>query len=193
MVVVPVNVCVPDELYADILNGTLEIYGLVKDNEHKIRKHLPTIKNATEAGVKKAFEVIKEHKEVSIVALSVLAFGTCAAVTISYITNKQNKKNVASFNKNLEAYYSSIKEGTLSNEVIDNLIESLDMLNEQKATIKMSPNKLSAIIFSISDYTNKLAEANNQTVELFNPRKNDNLIDIRDYLQIQKDIISQAS
>lgn len=35
MVVVPINVCVPDDIYDDILNGSLELYGLVKDGEHK--------------------------------------------------------------------------------------------------------------------------------------------------------------
>lgn len=193
MVVVPVNVCVPDDIYADILNGTLELYGLVKDSEHKIRKHLPTIKNATEAGAKKAFEVIKEHKEASIIVLSVVAVSTCAAVTFSCIKSNKNKKSIVSFNECLESYYSSIKEGILSNEVIDDLIHSLDMLEEQKTTIKMSPNKLSSIIFSISDYTNKLAVANNQTIKLLTPKKDDNLIDMREYLKIQKNIISQAS
>lgn len=37
MVVVPINVCVPDDIYKDILNGTLELSGLVKDENHKIK------------------------------------------------------------------------------------------------------------------------------------------------------------
>lgn len=192
MVVVPVNICVPEDVYAEILNGTLELYGLVKDSEHKIRKHLPTIKNATEAGAKKALEVIKEHKEVSIIVLSVIAVSTCAAVTFSCIKNNKYKKNIVTFNKCLEAYYSSIKEGTLSNEVIDDLLHSLDIIEEQKASIKISPDKLSAIIFSIYDYTNKLAEANNQRIKAFKPTKKDNLIDMREYLQIQKGILQAA-
>ncbi len=192
MVVVPVNVCVPDDIYEDILNGTLELYGLVKDGEHKIRKHLPTVKNAAETGAKKAFEIIKAHKGASIVVGSVIAVGTGVAITASCISYSKKKKDIVFFNECLESYYTSIKEGTLNNEIIDDLIHSLDILEEKRISIKMSPNKLSAIIFSVFDYTNKLAEANNQKVKLSKPKKKDNLIDIREYLEIQKDIILSA-
>ena len=192
MVVVPVNVCVPDDIYEDILNGTLELYGLVKDGEHKIRKHLPTVKNAAETGAKKAFEIIKAHKGASIVVGSVIAVGTGVAITASCISYNKKKKDIVFFNECLESYYSSIKDGVLNNEIIDNLIHSLDVLEEKKISVKMSPTKLSAIIFSVFDYTNKLAEANNQKVKISKPKKKDNIIDIREYLEIQKDIILSA-
>lgn len=192
MVVVPVNVCVPDDIYEDILNGTLELYGLVKDGEHKIRKHLPTVKNAAETGAKKAFEIVKAHKGASIVVGSVIAVGTGVAITVSCISYNKKKKDVVFFNECLESYYSSIKNGVLNNEIIDNLIHSLDVLEEKKISVKMSPTKLSAIIFSVFDYTNKLAEANNQKVKISKPKKKDNIIDIREYLEIQKDIILSA-
>ena len=72
------------------------------------------------------------------------------------------------------------------------MIHSLDILEEKKFSVKMSPTKLSAIIFSVFDYTNKLAEANNQKVKISKPKKKDNIIDIREYLEIQKDIILSA-
>lgn len=193
MVVVPLNVCVSDEIYEDILNGSLEIFGLVKDNEHKIRKHLPTVKRATETGIKKAVEIMKMHKGASIVVGSAIAIGTGVAITVSCISNNKKKKNIVFFNECLEAYYSSIKEGILSSEIIDNLIDSLNILEEKNITVQMAPNKLSAIIYSVIDYTYKLAEANNQKVKTFKTNKKDALIDMRQYLQIQKDIISQAS
>lgn len=190
--VVPINVCVPDDIYVDILNGTLELYGLVKDGEHKVRKHLPVVKSAAETGLKKAAEIIKTHKGTSIVVGSVLAVGTGVAITVSCVVYNKKKKDIVFFNECLESYYSSIKEGTLNNEIIDNLIHSLDTLEEKKISIKMSPNKLSAIIFSVFDYTNKLAEANNQKVKLSKPKKKDNIVDIREYLEIQKNIILSA-
>ncbi|MGN1123785.1 MAG: hypothetical protein ACI4RR_05520 [Eubacterium sp.] len=190
---VPINVCVPDDIYEDILNGTLEIYGLVKDGNNRIVKHLPTVQNAVETGAKKALAIIKEHKGTSIVVGSVLAIGTGVAVTISCVSNSKKKKDIKFFNECLEHYYSSIKDGTLNNEIIDNLIQSLEILQEKKITLKMSPTKLSAIIFSIFDYTNKLAEANNQKVTISKPKKKDNIIDIREYLEMQKEIISNVS
>ena len=192
MVVVPINVCVPDDIYDDILNGSLELYGLVKDAEHKVRKHLPTIKNAAENGVKKAAEVIKEHKNASIVVGVALAVGTGVAVTVSCVSCSKKKKDITFFNKCLESYYTSIKEGTLNEEIIDKLLYSLDILEQKKISVKMSPSKLSAIVFSVFDYTNKLAEANNQKVKISKPKKKDNIIDIREYLEIQKDIILSA-
>lgn len=192
MVVVPVNVCVPDDIYEDILNGTLELYGLVKDGEHKIRKHLPTVKNAAETGVKKAVEIIKAHKGTSIVVGTVIAVGTGAAITVSCISYNKKKKDIMLFNECLEVYYSSIKDGFLNEEIIDNLIHSLDILEQKKISVKMTPSKLGAVVFSVFDYTNKLAEANNQKVKISKPKKNDNIIDIREYLKIQKDIILSA-
>lgn len=72
------------------------------------------------------------------------------------------------------------------------MIHSLDVLEEKKISVKMSPTKLSSIIFSVFDYTNKLAEANNQKVKISKPKKKNNIIDIREYLEIQKDIILSA-
>lgn len=193
MVVVPINVCVPDDIYKDILNGTLELSGLVKDENHKIKKHLPTVQNAVETGAQKALEIIKEHKGASIVIGSILAVGTGVAVTVSCVSNSKKKKDIKFFNECLENYYSSIKNGTLNNEIIDHLIHSLEILQEKKATIKISPNKLSAIVFSIFDYTNKLAEANNQRIILSKPKNKDNIISIKEYLEMQKNIISNVS
>lgn len=192
MVVVPINVCVPDDIYDDILNGSLELYGLVKDGEHKVRKHLPTIKNAAENGVKRAAEVIKEHKNASIAVGVVLAVGTGVAVTVSCVSYSKKRKDITVFNKYLESYYTSIKVGTLNEEIIDKLLYSLDILEQKKISVKMSPSKLSAIVFSVFDYTNKLAEANNRKVKISKPKKNDNIIDIREYLKIQKEIILSA-
>lgn len=193
MVVIPVNVCVPDDIYEDVLNGTLEIFGLVKDGEHKIRKHLPTTKNAIESGAKKAVELIKEHKGISIIAGTVIAIGVGTGVTITCISNNKKKKDIAFFNDCLESYYTSIKDGSLNNEIIENLIFSLDILEEKKISVKIAPTKLSAIVFSIFDYTNKLAEANNKKIKVPKPNKKDNIIDIREYLGIQRDIILNAS
>lgn len=38
-----VTLAIPDDIYADVINGTLEISRLVKDNNHIIRKHLPRV------------------------------------------------------------------------------------------------------------------------------------------------------
>lgn len=75
MVVIPINVCVPDDIYDDVLNGSLELYSLVKDGEHKVRKHLPTIKNA------------------SIVIAVALEEGTGIAVTVFFVSYGKKKKD----------------------------------------------------------------------------------------------------
>ena len=80
----------------------------------------------------------------------------------------------------LKNYYSSIKQGILNIQVIDNLIN-------------MSATQLSSIIFNVYDYTSKLTEANNVKIKLTDVKqKTNNIIDLKEYLEVQKDIIRAA-
>ena len=193
MVVVPINVCVPDDIYESVLNGDLFLYGMVKDKEHLVRKHLPTIKSAAEAGVKKAAEVVANHKKEAIIVTSAVAVVVGIGATVTCLLKGKAKKEVIHFNECLERYYTSIKEGTLDACVIDNLLDSLTTLEEKNIKISISPTKLSAIVYGMHEYTSELAKANHSKVKLEKPKKKGNsIIDIRDYLEVQKEIIISA-
>lgn len=44
MPIVQVPLDIPDDIYKDLLNGSLNLFGLVKDNQHRIRRHIPKAK-----------------------------------------------------------------------------------------------------------------------------------------------------
>ena len=71
MPIVQVPLDVPDDIYAGVLNGTLELMGLAKDSQHKVRKHIaranvPKVNKATQAKKVGVLQVVKEHKFVAI-------------------------------------------------------------------------------------------------------------------------------
>ena len=183
MVVVPINVCVPDDIYEGVLNGDLFLYGMVKDKGQLVRKHLPTIKNAAKTGVKKAAEVVANHKKEAIIITSMVAVAVGVGATITCLMRGKAKKELVHFNECLERYYTSIKRGTLDADVIDDLIESLTTLEEKKIKISLSPAKLGTIIYGMHEYTSQLAKANNRKIKLDKPKKKANKITyIREYL-----------
>ena len=193
MVVIPINVCVPDDIHRDILSGKLRLQGLVKDNDNKVRRHLPTISQAVKNGAKKAVAVIKCHKTASIVVGTLLAIGAGAAITAACLSKRKKEAVITLFNENLEKYLSSLVDGTLSSCVIDDLIKSLDNLQDMGISINLSPAQLGAIVLCVYDYTLKLAQVNNRDIEPVGLKENaENIIDIRKYLLIQKDIFLSA-
>ena len=40
MPIVQVSLDVPDDIYKGVLNGSFELLGMVKDGQHKVRKHI---------------------------------------------------------------------------------------------------------------------------------------------------------
>lgn len=61
MKIAQVSLAVPDEIYTDIMKGTLEIAaGVVRDNKGVIRKHLPKV--ASVAKDNKALKAVAANK-----------------------------------------------------------------------------------------------------------------------------------
>lgn len=193
MVVVPIDVCVPDDIYQDILSGKLFLQGMVKDNDNKVRKHLPTIKRAVETGIQKTVSIIKNHKKETIIVTSAVALATGVGITFACLSKNKKKKEIQLFNDCLENYYSSIKQGILNIQIIDNLLNSLNSLEEKNIVINIPATQLSSIICSIYDYTLKLAEANDFNIKSADIiQKPNNIVDLKKHLGIQKDIIRAA-
>lgn len=67
MPIVQVPLDVPDDIYAGVLNGTLELMGLAKDSHHKVRKHIaranvPKVNKAAQAKKVGVLPVVKKIK-----------------------------------------------------------------------------------------------------------------------------------
>ena len=207
MPIVQVPLDVPDDIYKSVQNGTLELLGMVKDGQHKVRKHIPRAKlpKADEAAkVKKAvgWQVIKEHKAV---AFGVGAVTTLAGVgAYAYHSWKDSKKQVAEeqivrFQKALKDYLKSSKKGKLNTKVVDNLLNALDDLEKKSlgkdVELTIPASQLTTLIYSIFTYTETLAKANEYEVKIAKPEKGtqDSITSLKSYLEIQKEILANAA
>lgn len=212
MKIAQVNLAVPDEIYSDIMKGTLEIAaGVVRDNKGVIRKHLPKVANVAKdnkavkavAANKNAIQIVKNLKVVGIVV------GAAAAVGggVAYMVHRHKEKKaealeecIANFQNALKAYLKAAKAGAINAKVVDNLLEALEEVRNSKAgdavMLSIPATQLNQLINSIFDYTRQLAEANAFTdAHVKSPKRGskNSMVNLQSYLEIQKQIIAKAA
>ena len=125
MPVMNVNLVLDDATYAGVKAGIYELGGLVKNADNKrVKKHLPTVVDATKEGAAKAIDMIREHKKGLLVIGGVLIVGGAAAGAVTYISQKDKIKAKKKFGEALEVYLNAAKEGTLTSNLIDDLLAS---------------------------------------------------------------------
>lgn len=207
MPLVQVTLDLSDDIYKNIQDGTLQLMGMVKDGKNRIRKHIPQAKipqTKQAAQVKKAgvFQIIKEHKTVAI-GIGI-ATATIGAGAYAYHNWKERKKEeaeerISGFHKALKRYLKACKKGRLNTKVVNNLLDALNELETKKLgkdmELTISASQLSELIFSIFTYTEELAKANKFETKVKKPKTGSegNIISLKSYLEIQKQILENAS
>lgn len=197
MPIVQVNLAVSDDIYKNVMAGTLQIAGLVKDNRNIIRKHLPVVADAAKNS--EALKTLKNVKVIVIAATVVTAVGAGAAYVIHRI--KETKHECAvKFQKALQEYLKVAKIGSITVTVVDNLLMALKEVENIKAgdavMLSMPANQLYELINSIFKYTRCLAEANAfKTNEMKAPNRSSktSISNLQTYFEIQKQIIESAA
>lgn len=212
MKIAQVNLAVSDDIYSDIMKGTLEIAaGVVRDNKGVIRKHLPKVANVVKenkavkavAANKNAMQIVKNLKVVGIVIGAVVAVGG----GVVYMVHRHKEKKtealegyIANFQNALKAYLKAAKAGAINEKVVDNLLEALKELRNSKVgdavMLSISATQLNELINSIFDYTRQLAEANDFTdVRVKSPKRGskNSIMNLQNYLEIQRQIIAKAA
>lgn len=206
MPIVQVPLDVPDDIYLNVLDGSLELLGMVKDRSQKVRKHIPKAKlpkEDTVAKVKqtKILDVFKDKGgPIAIgVGIALVAIGTGAYV---YNKKKEQKKSEAEkavdeFKHALKEYLKKSKNGQLNVNVVDNLLDSLKKLEKfgNDVQLNLSASQLAEFIFSIFKYTEALAKANSYDIEIAKPKKGKqgNITSLKSYLEVQKQILENAA
>lgn len=201
MPVVNVNLVIDDKTYAGVMSGVLELGGLVKDvSNRRIRKHLPTVADSAKEGAAKAIDVVRENKKALLIAGGVLAVVGAASGVISYYLKREKRKEEKRFSKAFQQYIDLAKSGDLSIDVLDDLISSIDDLmkhnHDGQLPISVSARQMSDLFNSIYDFTKRLAEANSfdsryiKDPSHFSKNK---VLDLQQYLNIQREILSNAS
>lgn len=207
MPIIQVPLDVPEDVYRDVLKGKLEILGMAKDAHHRVRKHIPRAKvakadKAPEIKKTGVLQVIKDHK------VGVIVVGVAAAVagvgTYAYQSWKENKREeaerrVEDFKKALQEYLNASRKGNLNTKVVDNLLKSIEELEEKKLgkdiELTIPAAQLAELINSIFTYTESLAKANEFKAKVKKPKSgtNGSIVSLKTYLEIQKQILESAA
>ena len=203
MPIVQVPLDIPDYIYKDLRNGSLELLGLVKDNQNRIRKHIPKAKLVKSDEIKKVgfLQVIKQHKVAVVCVAATTAVG---AGVYAYHNWKERKIDVAeekvsSFRKALKEYLKASKKEKLNTRVVENLLAALDELEKKRwgkdIELTIPASQLNELIFSIFTYTESLAQANSFEIQIAKPRfgLRGNIESLKSYLEIQKQILESVA
>ncbi len=200
MPVVNVNLLLDEDTYAAVNTGALELCGMVKDHSHKVRKHLPTVGDAAKEGASKALDIVMEHKKSLLIVGGIVVAGGAIAGAITYYTTKEKRKAKKKFGESLNVYLHATQEGLLTSKTLDDILNSLDMVckvyKNDTFPLKLFAKQFSVLLNSLYDYTNRLARANNfDLVDIKAPKKisKHSVIDLRQYLVAQKQILNEAA
>lgn len=201
MPVVNVNLLVDEKTYAGVIAGVLELCGMAKNVDNKrVAKHIPAVADAAKEGASKAIDFIRLHKKGTLIVGGVTILGGAVVGTVGYITSRDKRKRERQFAKDLQVYLDAAREGKLTIDILDALINSLDQLSNddlsRTVNLKITASQFSDLIHSIFDYTTRLAEANNINPALISkPKilKKKNYSDLQYYLNMQRSIFEQAA
>jgi hypothetical protein len=201
MPVMNVNLVLDDATYAGVKAGIYELGGLVKNADNKrVKKHLPTVVDATKEGAAKAIDMIREHKKGLLVIGGVLIVGGAVAGAVTYISQKEKIKAKKKFGETLEVYLNAAKEGTLTSNLIDDLLASIEIVSkfskDGAVPINLTSKQLYSLFNSIYDFTKRMADANNVTTKgIKAPSKlsKSKILDLQNYLVMQKQILDNAA
>ena len=201
MPVMNVNLVLDDATYAGVKAGIYELGGLVKNADNKrVKKHLPTVVDATKEGAAKAIDMIREHKKGLLVIGGVLIVGGAVAGAVTYISQKDKIKAKKKFGETLEVYLNAAKEGTLTSNLIDDLLASIEIVSkfskDGAVPVNLTSKQLYSLFNSIYDFTKRMADANNVTTKgIKAPSKlsKSKILDLQNYLVMQKQILDNAA
>jgi hypothetical protein len=156
-------------------------------NKGQIVKHLEpaVLPNEQIEGlsvVEKILQVgMRSNKKLVIAAGVAIAVALGGGIYALFTMRKRTR-----FQNAFSNYINAIKTGKLSVEIIEDLEIALKNLK----TVKLKTTELSILVGYIRDYTFELAENNNIDIEI--KEKNRVVIDLKQYLEKQKEILQSA-
>lgn len=201
MPVVPIYLNIDEKTYAGVQAGVLELCGMAKNIDSKrVAKHIPTVGDAAKEGASKAIDFIREHKKGTLLVGGILVVGGAVAGTVSYVSHRKQRKLDEQFGKALQVYLDAARNGTLTIEILNNLIASIEAIEEhvpnKAINLNITTAQFGELVHCIFDYTLRLADANNFNAKSINrPKyfKKKTSDDLKYYLNMQKLIFERAT
>ncbi len=183
---------IPDDIVIGLASGVYRRLGgvvrwAVGDKKGQIVKHLrpialPKDEQSAISIAQKAMQFGKSHKRLMIGAAVVAGVATAGGGIYAGVTTYRRNK----FQKAFKKYIDAIRTGTLNIEIIEGLEEALSNVK----TVNMKASELSLLVGHIREYTIKLAENNN--VDMTVEETDTPIIDLKQYLDMQKRILKAA-
>ena len=200
MPVVNVNLVLDEATYKGVMSGALELCGMVKDQKHRVRKHLPTVFDSAKEGATKAIDIVRNHKKQLLIVGGLVIVGGAVVGTVSYFTQKEKRQAKKQFGKSLQVYLDAAQNGALTIDILDALISDLDTIAKlykgEDIPLNISAKNLTTLLSSIYEYTQQFAQANNvKTYDINAPKwfKTNTVLDLRQYLKVQREILSKVA
>lgn len=189
MAIVQAKIKVPDDLMLEIISGKASLKGLVKASDSKrIKKHLDIV----------SLEDAKSTAAAA-VGLSLLVVGAITAVAFAGVRVYQffSRKKIKDFEVKLNNYVQAVNEQTLTESIIDELLQSMETLlkkTKRAVILKLSTDEFIALINCLCDYTKDLAAANDIAMPDDDIETNgDIFVKFKRNLMVQKSIFQQAA
>lgn len=191
MAIVQAQIKVPDKLMLEIVSGKASLKGLVKaSGSNKIKKHLDIVSIKDENAA-----------NATAVGISLLVVSAITAVAFAGVTLFRffSRKKIKDFEAKLNNYVKAVNEQTLTEEIIDELVQSMENLlrkKRQDIILKLSTDDFVALINCLCDYTKDLASANDievQDDDMEDEPNTDIFVKFKRNLMVQKSIFQQAA
>ncbi len=143
----------------------------------------------------KAINILKNNKKALIIGVAVAVVGGSTAVY--YGIRNHEPAVVSDFRKALSNYVEAIRAGTMETEKITALMVALDRMkahkNYETFRIKLSAEDLHILVNRIYDYTAKLAKDNGFEPPAHVENNEGAIINLRNFLKMQKTIFESVA
>jgi hypothetical protein len=207
--VIQVQLEIPDDIYVRVLGDDyVRDGGVVRDHAGRLVKLLgdaSPIDDAKEAAKASIAKVLRDRTVVGI-GLGVVVVAATAGGA-AYRAKRKTKAaqpelptSIENYGASLAAYLEAARHGSLDAEIIARLTADLDAVNAESdggtLTVDLSPEQSETLLGIVAEHTRNLIEANQ--LELSDVPEPANaqgatIIELRPYLEVQRELFSRAA
>ena len=185
-------------------NGTLFRYGgVVRDAAGHIATHLkevPIPEVDSSSALKALSNFAKKNKHAIIGAgIGLCIFGVSTYIVVKNSKNEEVKvpKCIMDFNVVFMEYINSIKNENVTEEIIDKVMMTLDEIQTNQdngsISIEFSIENVNLLLEMVRDYTMRFAKANKYEILEDDAGEESEIINLKNYLEIQKSIFTECA
>lgn len=187
MVINNINLVIPKDIQSGLESGIYKQFGsVIRNNKGQIIKHLKAVDFSKDAANKL---LGNKGAKMGLVGVGVVVVG--GVIYLGYHTIKMNNLP-KSLIKRLTKYLITAQKGELTEKDVDNFLNFLNKNEPMLKKLELDAS-LDELFSLIETYTEQFAQANNyeyQKEVRTNTNHKNKIINLREYLEIQKNIYS---